>query len=86
MVFLLIGGGIGALQPPPTSELSPFLQEKADDIVAMSREDQGLPEIGSYEDQVPKPDPRDYPVGWTAPAFQREQLTPSSSPATLGRP
>ena len=54
------GGGIGALQPPPTSELSPFLQEKADDIVAMSREDQGLPEIGSYEDQVPKPDPRDY--------------------------
>ena len=55
-----IGGGIGALQPPPTSGLSPFLQEKADDIVAMSREDQGLPEIGSYEDQVPKPDPRDY--------------------------
>ena len=55
-----ISGGIGALQPPPTSELSPFLQEKADDIVAMSREDQGLPEIGSYEDQVPKPDPRDY--------------------------
>jgi len=54
------GGGIGALQPPPTSGLSPFLQEKADDIVAMSREDQGLPEIGSYEDQVPKPDPRDY--------------------------
>ena len=56
----VIGGGIGALQPPPTSGLSPFLQEKADDIVAMSREDQGLPEIGSYEDQVPKPDPRDY--------------------------
>ena len=55
-----IGGGIGALQPPPTSGLSPFLQEKADDIVAISREDQGLPEIGSFADLSPKPDPRDY--------------------------
>ena len=55
-----VGGGIGALQPPPTSGLSPFLQEKADDIVAISREDQGLPEIGSFADLSPKPDPRDY--------------------------
>ena len=35
-------------------------QEKADDIVAMSREDQGLPEIGSFADLSPKPDPLDY--------------------------
>ena len=55
-----VGGGIGALQPPPTSGLSPFLQEKADDIVAISREDQGLPEIGSFADLAPKPDPVDY--------------------------
>jgi len=55
-----VGGGIGALQPPPTSGLSPFLQEKADDIVAISREDQGLPEIGSFADLSPKPDPKDY--------------------------
>jgi len=55
-----VGGGIGALQPPPTSVLSPFLQEKADDIVAISREDQGLPEIGSFADLAPKPDPLDY--------------------------
>ena len=54
------GGGIGALQPPPTSGLSPFLQEKADDIVAISREDQGLPEIGSFADLAPKPNPKDY--------------------------
>ena len=55
-----IGGGIGALQPPPTSGLSPFLQEKADDIVASLREDQGLPEIGSFSDLAPKPNPTDY--------------------------
>ena len=55
-----VGGGIGALQPPPTSGLSPFLQEKADDIVAISREDQGLPEIGSFADLAPKPNPKDY--------------------------
>jgi len=54
------GGGIGALQPPADSDLSSFLQEQADDIVALSREDQGLPEVGSYAYQVPKPDPRDY--------------------------
>ena len=55
-----IGAGIGALQPPPTSGLSPFLQEKADDIVASLREDQGLPEIGSFSDLAPKPNPTDY--------------------------
>ena len=32
------------------------------------------------------PDPQGCPVGSTAPAFRREQLTPSSSPATLARP
>lgn len=54
------GGGIETLQPPPPSELSDFDQQRIEDIINFQREDQGLPEVGSYAYQVPKPDPRDY--------------------------
>ena len=54
------GGGIEALQPPPTSDLSDFEQQRIEDIINFQREDQGLAIVGSFGDQVPKPDPRDY--------------------------
>ena len=54
------GGGIEALQPPPTSDLSDFEQQRIEDIINFQREDQGLAKVGTFEDQVPKPDPRDY--------------------------
>ena len=55
-----VGGGIETLQPPSTSGLSDFEQQRIEDIINFQREDQGLAEVGSYEYQVPKPDPRDY--------------------------